>query len=169
MRRELGDAFIAVEIDSSPGNPHGHPKNAHSVLTEHLQDREGTPTRAALDQTLAFFREKLGVGSGTGTRVGRRRVTGRAYSLRSSCAVGVRGGDAARDGRHHIGQDDGPYADQDDGPRGDGRVRNGIDLAHEEIPEEPAERDAQRYADDAADADGDAGLPGDGRRPVAVW
>jgi dienelactone hydrolase len=66
LRRELGDAFIAVEIDSSPGNPHGHPKKAHSVLTEHLQDREGTPTRAALDQTLTFFREKLGVGTGPG-------------------------------------------------------------------------------------------------------
>ena len=70
LRRELGDAFIAVEIDSSPGNPHGHPKNAHSVLTEHLQDREGTPTRAALDQTLTFFREKLGVGTGPGPEAG---------------------------------------------------------------------------------------------------
>jgi len=68
LRRELGDAFIAVEIDSAPGNPHGHPKNAHSVLTEHLQDREGTPTRAALDRTLTFFREKLGVGTGPGPR-----------------------------------------------------------------------------------------------------
>ena len=66
LRRELGDAFIAVELDSSPDNPHGHPKMAHSVLTEHLQDREGTPTRAALDQTLTFFRQKLGVGSGPG-------------------------------------------------------------------------------------------------------
>lgn len=70
LRRELGDAFIAVEIDSAPGNPHGHPKQAHSVLTEHLQDREGTPTRAALDQTLTFFREKLKVGSGPGPRPG---------------------------------------------------------------------------------------------------
>jgi dienelactone hydrolase len=70
LRRELGDAFIAVEIDSAPGNPHGHPKQAHSVLTEHLQDQEGTPTRAALDQTLGFFREKLGVGEGSGPRAG---------------------------------------------------------------------------------------------------
>ncbi len=70
LKRELGDAFIAVEIDSAPGNPHGHPKNAHSVLTEHLQDREGTPTRGALDQTLTFFREKLGVGSGPGPHPG---------------------------------------------------------------------------------------------------
>ena len=66
LRRELGDAFIAVEIDSSPGNSFGHPKQAHSVLTEHLQDRVGTPTRATLDQTLTFFREKLRVGSGPG-------------------------------------------------------------------------------------------------------
>jgi dienelactone hydrolase len=68
LRRELGDKFIAVEIDSAPGNPYGHPKGAHSVLTEHLVDEPGTPTRAALDQTLAFFREKLGVGTGPGPR-----------------------------------------------------------------------------------------------------
>ena len=55
LRRELGDGFIAVELDSSPGNPNGHPKNAHSVLTEHLDDREGTPTRNALDQVLRFL------------------------------------------------------------------------------------------------------------------
>jgi dienelactone hydrolase len=61
LRRELGDGFIAVELDSSVGNPHGHPKNAHSVLTEHLDDREGTPTRAALDQVLDFFKERLRV------------------------------------------------------------------------------------------------------------
>jgi dienelactone hydrolase len=64
LRRELGDAFIAVEIDSAPGNPYGHPKSAHSVLTEHLVDQEGTPTRAALDQTLAFLRDRLGLGGG---------------------------------------------------------------------------------------------------------
>jgi dienelactone hydrolase len=62
LRDELGDAFIGVELDSSPGNPYGHPRVAHSVLTEHLDDREGTPTRAALDQVLAFFAERLGVG-----------------------------------------------------------------------------------------------------------
>jgi dienelactone hydrolase len=61
LRRELGDGFIAVELDSSAGNPHGHPKSAHSVLTEHLDDREGTPTRAALDQVLDFFKARLEV------------------------------------------------------------------------------------------------------------
>ena len=42
-------------MDSSTGNPHGHKKAAHSVLTEDLDDRPGTPTRAALDQVLEFF------------------------------------------------------------------------------------------------------------------
>jgi dienelactone hydrolase len=59
LRQVLGDAFVAVELDSSPGNPHGHKKMAHSVLTEDLDDRPGTPTRQALDQVLAFFSERL--------------------------------------------------------------------------------------------------------------
>ncbi len=33
--------------------------SAHSVLTEHLVDESGHPTRAALDQVLAFFGERL--------------------------------------------------------------------------------------------------------------
>jgi dienelactone hydrolase len=59
LRRELGDAFIAVEIDSSPANPHGIPRTAHSVLTQHLVDEPGHPTREALDRVLAFFAERL--------------------------------------------------------------------------------------------------------------
>jgi dienelactone hydrolase len=59
LRDELGDRFVAVEIDSSPGNPHGIDRRAHSVLTEHLVDEPGHPTREALDQVLEFFRERL--------------------------------------------------------------------------------------------------------------
>ena len=59
LKQELGDKFIAVELDSSPRNPHGHPRTAHSVLTEHLVDEPGTPTRDALDQVLNLFKEKL--------------------------------------------------------------------------------------------------------------
>jgi len=59
LKEKLGEQFIAVELDSSPGNPYGHPKNAHSVLTEHLQDRDGTPTRQALDRVLDFFSQRL--------------------------------------------------------------------------------------------------------------
>src|SRR5262245_56098728 len=59
LRRELGDAFIAIEIDSSKGNPYGIPRAAHSVLTEHFVDEPGHPTREALDRVLAFFTERL--------------------------------------------------------------------------------------------------------------
>jgi len=58
-RTELGDNFIAVDIDSSPGNPHGITRTAHSVLTEHFVDQPGHPTKDALDRVLAFLREKL--------------------------------------------------------------------------------------------------------------
>ncbi|MEZ5144785.1 MAG: dienelactone hydrolase family protein [Acidimicrobiales bacterium] len=59
LRRELGDRFIGVEIDSSPGNPWGIRKLAHSVLTEDLVDEPGHPTHDALQQVLEFFRERL--------------------------------------------------------------------------------------------------------------
>jgi dienelactone hydrolase len=59
LREELGDRFLAVEIDSGRGNAHGIPHTAHSVLTYHLVDRPGHPTRDALDRTIAFFRERL--------------------------------------------------------------------------------------------------------------
>src|SRR6266487_834466 len=59
LRRELGDAFEAIEIDSSPGNPAGIPRNAHSVLTVDLVDEPGHPTRDALDRVLAFLHRQL--------------------------------------------------------------------------------------------------------------
>jgi hypothetical protein len=59
LREALGDRFVAVEIDSSKGNPYGHPSTAHSVLTEHLVDEPGQPTRDALDQVLDLFRTRL--------------------------------------------------------------------------------------------------------------
>jgi dienelactone hydrolase len=59
LRRELGDAFVAIEIDSGPGNAHGVPVSAHSVLSHDFVDQEGHPTRVAFEQTVAFFRDKL--------------------------------------------------------------------------------------------------------------
>jgi dienelactone hydrolase len=59
LRRELGDNFEAIEINSAPGNPDGIPKRAHSVLTEDLVDTPGHPTRAALDRVMAFLAERL--------------------------------------------------------------------------------------------------------------
>jgi dienelactone hydrolase len=64
LREELGDHFVAVEIDSGPGNPHGIPRTAHSVLTEHLVDEPGHPTREALKRVLDLFRSRLGVAAG---------------------------------------------------------------------------------------------------------
>lgn len=55
LREELGDAFVAVEIDSRPGNPEGYRK----VLTEDLRDVGNSATRAALEQVLDLFRSKL--------------------------------------------------------------------------------------------------------------
>lgn len=56
LRRELADA---IEIDSSPGNPAGIRRKAHSVLTVDLVDEPGHPTRDALDRVLAFLRRQL--------------------------------------------------------------------------------------------------------------
>jgi dienelactone hydrolase len=63
LREELGDSFVGVEIDSSPGNPHGLRALAHSVLTDDLVDEPGHPTRQALDQVLELFRTRLAPGA----------------------------------------------------------------------------------------------------------
>ena len=59
LRRELGPGVETIEIDSHPGNAHGIPRVAHSVLTNDLVDRDGHPTRAALDRVMAFLDERL--------------------------------------------------------------------------------------------------------------
>jgi dienelactone hydrolase len=59
LRRELGGAFEAIEVDSSPGNPYGIPTRAHAVLTVDLVDEPGHPTRAALDRVLGFLDQRL--------------------------------------------------------------------------------------------------------------
>ena len=56
LRRELGEGFEAIEVDSSPGNPYGIPTRAHAVLTVDLVDAPGHPTRAALDRVLGVPR-----------------------------------------------------------------------------------------------------------------
>jgi dienelactone hydrolase len=61
LRDELGDRFLAVEIDSGAGNAHGIPRTAHSVLTLHRVDRPDHPTADALARVLAFLRERLAV------------------------------------------------------------------------------------------------------------
>jgi len=56
----LGDRFVARVLPDSAANPEGLKRmRAHSVVTAHLIDREGEPTRAALDEILGFFRTRL--------------------------------------------------------------------------------------------------------------
>jgi dienelactone hydrolase len=59
LREELGEGFVAVELDDSSANPDAPMSNPHSVVTEHLIDEPGQPTRAALDQVLDLFRTRL--------------------------------------------------------------------------------------------------------------
>jgi dienelactone hydrolase len=58
LRDELGDAFVAVELEDADANPDALMR-PHSVLTEHLIDEPGQATRDALDQVLGLFRTKL--------------------------------------------------------------------------------------------------------------
>ena len=58
LRGEFGAAFESIKTDEKYANPRG-PKPAHSVLTNHLIDEAGQPTREALDRTLAFLKEQL--------------------------------------------------------------------------------------------------------------
>ena len=63
LRRELGDAFLGKELPDACGNPLGRKaqgKPPHGVLTTDLIDAAGEPTRQAVDEVIAFFREKLG-------------------------------------------------------------------------------------------------------------
>jgi dienelactone hydrolase len=59
LREQLGDGFVAVELPASSANPDAAMANPHSVLTEHLVDEPGEPTRAALDQVLEFLRARV--------------------------------------------------------------------------------------------------------------
>jgi dienelactone hydrolase len=52
LRERLGDRFVGVTFDSSPGNADGHPVHAHSVLTQHLVPQ-------ARDEVVALFERTL--------------------------------------------------------------------------------------------------------------
>lgn len=58
LKEQLGDGFVAVDLDDDAANPDAA-LAPHSVLTEHLVDEPGQPTRAALDQVLELMRDRL--------------------------------------------------------------------------------------------------------------
>jgi dienelactone hydrolase len=59
LREQLGDGFVAIELEQADGNPDGALDWRHSVLTGDLIDEPGEPTRGALDTVLALFAERL--------------------------------------------------------------------------------------------------------------
>jgi dienelactone hydrolase len=60
LRGQLGESFIAIELDDAAANPDGV-LSPHSVLTEHLIDEPGQPTQQALHRVLGFLQGRLGV------------------------------------------------------------------------------------------------------------
>ena len=57
LRRELGDGFEELQVPGSSARQ--HPEPPHSVLTIGLVDREGEPTRAAVDRVIEFLKQRL--------------------------------------------------------------------------------------------------------------
>lgn len=53
----LGDRFKGTVIPDSAAAESDLPP--HSVVTEHLIDEEGEPTRAALDEIIGFYQRRL--------------------------------------------------------------------------------------------------------------
>jgi dienelactone hydrolase len=58
-QQALGDRFVGRVLPDSAANPDAPMRNPHSVVTYHLIDREGEPTRQARDEILDFFRTRL--------------------------------------------------------------------------------------------------------------
>lgn len=59
LKDRLGDAFEVIEIDSSPGNPQGFSKMAHSVLTDEVREVDGHPAYEARKRVVEFLTERL--------------------------------------------------------------------------------------------------------------
>ena len=58
LRDTFGDAFESIELDPACANSEG-PGPPHSVLTNHLIDKAGEPTRKALERVLEFLHRQL--------------------------------------------------------------------------------------------------------------
>ncbi len=55
----LGERFVGRVLPDEAANPESPMRNPHSVVTLHLIDEEGQPTRAARDEILDFFHMRL--------------------------------------------------------------------------------------------------------------
>ena len=59
LKAAFGEHFEAIELDPKDAQP-GTGMQPHSVLTLHLVDKPGTPTKLAEERVIAFFRERTG-------------------------------------------------------------------------------------------------------------
>ena len=59
LKREFGDRFEAIELADKDALQ-GTGMQPHSVLTLHLDDRAGTPTKQAEERVIAFFKSRTG-------------------------------------------------------------------------------------------------------------
>jgi hypothetical protein len=59
LREQLGDGFVAIELEQADGNSDDPMGKHHSVVTGALIDEPGQRTREALDAVLDLFRAKL--------------------------------------------------------------------------------------------------------------
>ncbi len=59
LKETFGERFEGVVIDSSPGNPHGNKRIAHSVLTKDFVDSPEHPTYQAMEKVMALFEKQL--------------------------------------------------------------------------------------------------------------
>jgi dienelactone hydrolase len=59
LKAEFGDKFEAIELDPKDAFQ-GSGMAPHSVLTLHLDDRPGTPTKRAEQRVIEFFRQRVG-------------------------------------------------------------------------------------------------------------
>lgn len=59
LKREFGDRFEAIELEAMDALQ-GTGMPPHSVLTIHLDDREGTATKLAEQRVIAFFKQQTG-------------------------------------------------------------------------------------------------------------
>ncbi|MEO6943561.1 MAG: dienelactone hydrolase family protein [Lacisediminihabitans sp.] len=60
LKSRLGDAFEIIQLDSTPGNPDGFTKSAHSVLTTEIREIPGHSALVARARVVEFLRDRLG-------------------------------------------------------------------------------------------------------------
>jgi dienelactone hydrolase len=59
LKRKFGDRFEAIELEDEDALQETG-MAPHSVLTIHLDDRDGTPTKKAEERVIAFFKSRTG-------------------------------------------------------------------------------------------------------------